>query len=245
MLKATLCFRLVLPHQARRFASLAPHGSYIYDKGRHHYVWTFPLTALDAVQALFGQTVTFKPAEAQAIARYAPPTTQTVVVPRTYRTGFYTVEVDGPIAAPTDFRVAWSEQGVAHGQRFPYVDVVKLWGAILMQPLREKVKTRTVAKNYCWAMGLLQYFYYKNKRLTPAHLASVHGIEAQARFDWTTFFGRRRDYERFNAMLKILVHYGLIEYKALGSQSGVLRLQNEWSLQTQLLAQRPAPPSVA
>jgi len=180
--------------------------------------WTFPLRSLERVLELTGKPIEFAGSDAKKIMSHSPNVKATVTTepwkgkdaveimqtPMTYKVLTHQKEETGD----GGFRI---RQAV---YEIPKENVAVLWNIIRRQPLKKKVRTRTVAKNLVEFLGITRFH-----RDTGS-------------FDFARFFGIRYEYKRrLYYPLKVLHHAGVVKHHKAGQ---VERLSDKWTAQTKV-----------
>lgn len=210
--QAHVFIKLQLPYLTKTFTPLSTLGTHTYNREAKKYDWLFPAHAMPAVRALT-KGFLIPQDEAALVGAFATIRKRTVL--QGPRKGAGLIEV---VATPTDFLVTWQREGKPQTSWVPVQTAQALWRAILPQPRGTKVLTATVAKNYCAELGIVDFNVYE------------HG-----KFNWRYFFGHRTTYLRYWCALKVLQSLGLIEHEVHASKSGIIRLKDQWNLQTELV----------
>lgn len=208
-MRAALSFTITTGWIQTGFEQLSALGTYRRQGGQT--VWTFKISDIAKVISILGKPIEFDKESVEEVIKRSPPTlkeriellkskgkgrTDITETPVTYEV----VQVINK--TPTRFSI-------------PKENVETVWGVVSGQPIGTPVKTATVAKNVCAALGITRF-----NRLSGS-------------FQFDKFFGSRQDYFKlFYYPIKVLQAYGVVHHAKDGH---VVRLAELWDRNTRAL----------
>jgi hypothetical protein len=195
---------------------LSKLGKFEYSPNLKRYIWTFPIINIREVLAVLGRPVQFDAEEGELAKAYSRNSKKEIKQGPAQGTGFINVALHP--TKPNYFVVTTVRERQPQNTNVSFDTVSALWRVIKKQPLNKKILTATVACNYCAELGIDGFNTYKDDR-----------------FNWKYFSGSRKHYLTFYAAVKVLVHYKVIEHIVQASKSGIKRVEDSWSIQTELI----------
>ena len=201
-----LKFDLTLNQQLASLSSLK-----FYDVGLKEYVYIFPADALDRVITLVGKEFDFDEQKAELIniIQHAPGLKEEIELGQWKGEGYVQVQ-----AFPKLFIVSTVIRKKPQNFKIPVETVEAAWKAVKTLKRGECRKSKDLAEKWCNVLGITRFH-----RQTGS-------------WDGDKLYGCREDYFKWYFSLKVLEHYGLIDY----SKSGVVsRIKDSWEFQGNII----------
>ena len=145
-------------------------GLYWYDRKRKVYIWFFPVDRLKDVEAVLGHLIEIDKDDIARVVKKYPSVLEEVGL-RTEVKGESEVYI---VKEPDAYIVKTVFKGQERRFTVPYSVVEKLWLVLYRYPIGRRIKTYTIARNFCREMGWTRFF-------------KENGV-----FNWKEFFGSRK-----------------------------------------------------
>ena len=203
----SLDFDITLNEQLKNLAAISH-----WDVGLQKRVYIFPASVLNQVIALTGKEFDFEDQKAELMnfIQHAPGLREEIEVGRWKGEGMLQVTT-----FPKIFLIKTIIRKTPQTFRIPVETVQTMWAVLKGIEQHKSVKTRDIAEKQIKALGITRY-----------HKETGY-------FKFNALFGERKDY--FHLIyypLKVLQHYGLIDY----SKSGIVtRVKDFWEFQGKLI----------
>lgn len=208
-MKANLIFELSMKFQLTNYHPLKEFAiGEMYDYPTKSYKWFFRVSDLEKILAVLATELEFDKKQIDLLVSRCPYLQKKVIIPAYKGIGFVRVTEQ-----PNLYKVTTVINKKETSFKIPKETVKTLWEVIKKQPINKRVKTKTVAENYCKALNIIRF------------------TRKSGTFRWAHFFGSRKDYFSFYYSLKVLCHYNLIVHH----KSGLIeRKKEDWTIQEEL-----------
>lgn len=211
-MKPKLFFGLSLGFDITTNAQLKSLAALSYwDPGLQNRLYIFPADVLDKVIALVGQDFDFRDQkdELMDFMQHAPGLKEDIKLMQWKGTGYIQVQ-----EFPKIFIVSTVIRKKEERFKIPVETVEAAWKVVKILDKGKSKKSKDLAEGWCKELGITRFH-----RQTGS-------------WDGDKLYGSREEYFRWYYSLKVLQHYGLIDYSKSGM---VTRVKDVWEFQGKII----------